>query len=268
ASRGKRVATEHSDQRWSGTRRFLNPVLQLVHMSPTKQRQRQRLRQIVIPPKPFIRTQREPFSVIKLSAKTEDDEFIADCIHAAQGVDERRLSALREEIADYDPHKIGVVDSAFLQRILSERLKLNFTQPNHLAKFVKIFAVDRHIPRLIFYERLLSQLEDIKLLLKKSVKGTSVMLQPENSSSSPVSSTKDAKLCEDIAKMLWNAGRSSADLEAVKFYLLNVDYFHSGVLSEQQIIRALQHFRLIAPFEQLLPKLLARCQLQGDLRYK
>ncbi|KRY74136.1 Lipid phosphate phosphatase-related protein type 4 [Trichinella pseudospiralis] len=172
---------------------------------------------------------------------SQEKKLILDSVIAMQHIDAERLDDLKEEIGDYDPRSIGVIDSPTFQRLLARCMK-----PVSLTlKFYFLFTI---------------------------MQNTIGQFAAEHSSrsekySSPYCKPSDVKLLADIKEALNKACAEDIDLTMLEKELNHIDPQNTSFLREKQIQDVLKRTKLQSTLQHILPRLLDRCELRADLRY-
>ncbi|KRY35664.1 Lipid phosphate phosphatase-related protein type 4 [Trichinella spiralis] len=172
---------------------------------------------------------------------SQEKKLILDSVIAMQHIDAERLEDLKEEIGDYDPRSIGVIDSPTFQRLLVRCMK-----PVSLT--------------LKFY---------FWLTLMQNTIGQFAAEHSSRSEkySSPYRKPSDAKLLADIKEALNKACAEDIDFTVLEKELNHLDPQKTSFLREKQIQDVLRRTKLQSTLQNILPRLLDRCELRADLRY-
>ncbi|KRZ53625.1 Lipid phosphate phosphatase-related protein type 4 [Trichinella nativa] len=172
---------------------------------------------------------------------SQEKKLILDSVIAMQHIDAERLEDLKEEIGDYDPRSIGVIDSPTFQRLLVRCMK-----PVSLT--------------LKFY---------FWLTLMQNTIGQFAAEYSSRSEkySSPYRKPSDAKLLADIKEALNKACAEDIDFTVLEKELNHLDSQKTSFLREKQIQDVLRRTKLQSTLQNILPRLLDRCELRADLRY-
>ncbi|KRZ90564.1 Lipid phosphate phosphatase-related protein type 4 [Trichinella sp. T8] len=172
---------------------------------------------------------------------SQEKKLILDSVIAMQHIDAERLEDLKEEIGDYDPRSIGVIDSPTFQRLLVRCMK-----PVSLT--------------LKFY---------FWLTLMQNTIGQFAAEHSSRSEkySSPYRKPSDAKLLADIKEALNKACAEDIDFTVLEKELNHLDPRKTSFLREKQIQDVLRRTKLQSTLQNILPRLLDRCELRADLRY-
>ncbi|KRX67216.1 Lipid phosphate phosphatase-related protein type 4, partial [Trichinella sp. T9] len=204
---------------------------------------------------------------------SQEKKLILDSVIAMQHIDAERLEDLKEEIGDYDPRSIGVIDSPTFQRLLVRCMKPANLQPSTLQGLLLMFALDVRKPRQVLYKPLLDYLKRIQIFSKENKSlipecyENYANLEKSEKYSSPYRKPSDAKLLADIKEALNKACAEDIDFTVLEKELNHLDPQKTSFLREKQIQDVLRRTKLQSTLQNILPRLLDRCELRADLRY-
>ncbi|KRY74137.1 Lipid phosphate phosphatase-related protein type 4 [Trichinella pseudospiralis] len=204
---------------------------------------------------------------------SQEKKLILDSVIAMQHIDAERLDDLKEEIGDYDPRSIGVIDSPTFQRLLARCMKPANLQPSTLQGLLLMFALDVRKPRQVLYKPLLDYLKRIQIFSKENKSlipecyENYANLERSEKYSSPYCKPSDVKLLADIKEALNKACAEDIDLTMLEKELNHIDPQNTSFLREKQIQDVLKRTKLQSTLQHILPRLLDRCELRADLRY-
>ncbi|KRZ71629.1 Lipid phosphate phosphatase-related protein type 4 [Trichinella papuae] len=204
---------------------------------------------------------------------SQEKKLILDSVIAMQHTDVERLEDLKEEIGDYDPRSIGVIDSPTFQRLLARCMKPANLQPSTLQGLLLMFALDVRKPRQVLYKPLLDYLKRIQIFSKENKSlipecyENYANLERSEKYSSPYCKPSDVKLLADIKEALNKACAEDIDLTMLEKELNHLDPQKTSFLREKQIQDVLRRTKLHSTLQNILPRLLDRCELRADLRY-
>ncbi|KRY12662.1 Lipid phosphate phosphatase-related protein type 4 [Trichinella patagoniensis] len=204
---------------------------------------------------------------------SQEKKLILDSVIAMQHIDAERLEDLKEEIGDYDPRSIGVIDSPTFQRLLVRCMKPANLQPSTLQGLLLMFALDVRKPRQVLYKPLLDYLKRIQIFSKENKSlipecyENYANLERSEKYSSPYRKPSDAKLLADIKEALNKACAEDIDFTVLEKELNHLDSQKTSFLREKQIQDVLRRTKLQSTLQNILPRLLDRCELRADLRY-
>ncbi|KRZ22658.1 hypothetical protein T4B_10874, partial [Trichinella pseudospiralis] len=188
---------------------------------------------------------------------SQEKKLILDSVIAMQHIDAERLDDLKEEIGDYDPRSIGVIDSPTFQRLLARCMK-----PVSLTlKFYFLFTIMQNT-----IGQFAAEHSSSKSLIPECYENYANLERSEKYSS-PYCKPSDVKLLADIKEALNKACAEDIDLTMLEKELNHIDPQNTSFLREKQIQDVLKRTKLQSTLQHILPRLLDRCELRADLRY-
>ncbi|KRX42015.1 Lipid phosphate phosphatase-related protein type 4 [Trichinella murrelli] len=188
---------------------------------------------------------------------SQEKKLILDSVIAMQHIDAERLEDLKEEIGDYDPRSIGVIDSPTFQRLLVRCMKpVSLTLKFYFWLTLMQNTIGQFAAEHSSSKSLIPECYENYANLERSEKY-----------SSPYRKPSDAKLLADIKEALNKACAEDIDFTVLEKELNHLDPQKTSFLREKQIQDVLRRTKLQSTLQNILPRLLDRCELRADLRY-